>query len=274
MEALLIAIVLGIIGELLWFKFSRAGQKQFTKYDKEHSNITVLNTEEVVSKLNQVSNLGISDIRSEENQVSFACKNNCYTIYIEDGKAYTEYDMSGFGVRLSTLGKITKKIKFWKSAHKAILINMVMDTFQNNCLPTKKEYEKTTFFAKTSVIAFVAFLLFLVIGFFTVIGSISNNSISNVQKMEFYDNVTYEELIDSYISDAEWTAFNTDNDVAVVEVNGMSIEGENICIQFWGSMGMGFSDESLELAYFEVDGTSIDPNEAMEYIYIYYYLNE
>ena len=274
MGVLLFAVILGVVGELLWFKFYRTSQNQFTKYDKEHSTVAILDAAEIVTTLNKHASLGISDIKLEENQVSFTYKKDYHTIHIEDGKAYAEYDMFGFGVRLSFIGKITKKFKFWKCVHKAMHINVIMDTFQNNSLPTQKEYEKTKIFAKASVIAYAAFLIFLVIGFFTAIKSISNSAVSDVQKMEFYNDITYEELIDSYVKDAEWTAFNTDNDVAVVEVSGISIEGENICIQFWGSMGMGFSDESLELAYFEVNGVSINPIKAMESIYMYYYLNE
>ena len=139
MAFLLFAIVLSIVSELLWFLFYRNGKKQFKKYDKEHSNVTVVDTEEVISKLNKASSLDISNIKSELNQVHFVCKKISYTINIENGTAYVEYDMSGCEARLSTIGKITKRIKFWKSAHKAMLINAIMDTFQKDNL-SETEY--------------------------------------------------------------------------------------------------------------------------------------
>ena len=92
--------------------------------------------------------------------------------------------------------------------------------------------------------------------------------------MEFRDGVTYEELIDVYLKDAEWTAGNSETDTAVVEINGTSVEGEKICIQFWGDMGMGMSYKNLTLKYCEADGVSLEPDSVMEYIYLYYYLNE
>ena len=41
MGVLLFAVILGVVGELLWFKFYRTSQNQFTKYDKEHAILTM-----------------------------------------------------------------------------------------------------------------------------------------------------------------------------------------------------------------------------------------
>ena len=73
MEVLLFAVVVGIISEVLWHNFSRAGKKQLTKYDKEHSTVTVLGTDELVSKLNESKGLGICDIKPDTNKVEFNC---------------------------------------------------------------------------------------------------------------------------------------------------------------------------------------------------------
>lgn len=271
MGLLFLALVLALVGELLWFKFYRNGKKEFNMYDKEHSNVTVLNEEELVSKLNKISNLGISNITSEFNQVSFVCNKNTYAINIENDMAFVEYDMSGCEVRVSLIGRLTRRIKFWKSAHKAMLINMIMDTLQNDCSSEQKPYKKTKGYAKASVAALVLCLIFLVFGIFSFTRSTYDKAISDAKTMEFYNNVTYEEVIDTYVKDAEWTAFNGEGDTAIVEINGTSVEGEKICIQFSGDMGMGLSYRSLTLSYFEADGISVDPDEAMEYIYLNYY---
>lgn len=269
----LFAIILGIICELLWFKFYRDGKKQFIKYDKDHSTVVAQDSEEVISRLNKISHLRISDVSAELNQVKFVCEKNNYAIAVENSVAYVEYDMSGCEVRLSLIGKLIKRIKFRKSVHAAILINMIMDTFQNDSLQKQKEYKKTKNYAKASIIAFVAFLILLVIGCFNVVGSAYDDAISEAKMMEFEDYVTYGEIFDEYLIDAEWTAFNSENDIAVIEVTGISVEGEHICIQFWGNMGMGFSYIDLTLEYFEADGFSLDPDVAMRYIYSRYYLN-
>lgn len=274
MGFLFFALALSVVGEFLWFKFYRNGKKQFKKYDKEHSNVTALGAEEFVSKLNKLSSFNIGDIDFVPNQVRFTCKKSSYTVNIENGIAYVEYDMSGCGARVSLIGRLTGRFKFWRSAHNAMLINAVMDTFQNDGLPAQKEYQKTKIYAKASVVAFVASLIFLIVGIPVLAGSVSDKTVSEVKEMEFRDNVTYEEVIDAYLQDAEWTSFNSEKDIVVVEINGTSVEGEKICIQFWGDLGMGYSYTSLTLKVFEADETSLDPYGAMEYIYTYYYLNE
>ena len=274
MGLILLAIALGIISELFWFLFYRNGKKNFTKYDKEHSKVAVSNVEEIISKLNQKQNLGISNIVSEVNQISFIGKKSNYTINIENGMAYVDYDTSGCEVRVSLISKLIKRFNFWKSANKAMFINIIMDMLANDGSANTKEYEKTKFIGKSAVIAFASFLIFLVIGCFSFAGSVSNEAVSDAQKMEFRAEVTYEELVDSYIKDAEWTAFNGEGDIAVVEVTGTSVEGEDVCIQFWGDMGMGLSYKSLTLKFCEIDGVSLEPDVVMEYVYMYYYANE
>ena len=155
-----------------------------------------------------------------------------------------------------------------------MVVNMIMDALQSQSPIEKKEYHKTKFFAKSAVVSYISFAIFLVIGLFSFFGAISDKAISEAKRMEFCDGVSYEELIDTYLKDSEWTAFNAETDTAVVEITGTSVEGENICIQFWGDLGMGLSYSHLTLEYFEVNGMSIDPQEAMEYIYLYYYLHE
>ena len=270
----LFVVALGIASGILWSKFTRKGTAQFSKYDKDHSTITVLNTDEVISKLSKISTINISNIQSKENRVDFLCKKNAYSINNENGTAYIEYDFSARDIILAIASKrLIKKIKFWKSVRKAMQINEIMDTLKSNCFSESKEYKKINLYAKAAAISLlVSCLVFALMGFAFGLSSTHDTAISEVKKAEFSYGVTYGELIDGYIRNAEWTAFNSDDDTAVVEVCGTSIEGEQIRIQFWGNSGMGFSYSSISLAYFEADGVSLDEYEAMEYIY--WYLNE
>lgn len=90
---------------------------------------------------------------------------------------------------------------------------------------------------------------------------------------EYHENTTYGNLIDKYIPNAEWTAFNyLDTDTAVVEINGTSIADEVICIQFCGEGGMGFNNVNIQQFtpyYFEIDGEPYDYDAAFAYIYLY-----
>lgn len=262
---ILFAIVLGIASEVLWFNFFRKGSKQFSKYDKDHSTVTVTNADEVVSKLKKNVNLGISGIQSEENQVNFLCQNNHCAINIENGTAYVEYDI------WALLGR--KRLRFWKSARKAMQMNAIMDTLRNEDLSDQKTYDKIKLYAKAYVASFVAFLIFLVVGFCSFTGSMYDDAIADAKMLEYRKGVTYDELIEEYVKDAEWTAFNTEKDMAVVEVNGTSVEGEKVCIQFWGDLGMGLDYRTLTLECVELDDVPMVPDDIMEYIYLYYYLN-
>lgn len=136
----------------------------------------------------------------------------------------------------------------------------------------KKEYVKVKNNIKTINILEILGVIFLIIGMCNMTGNISGEAIDNVKTTEFSTGVTYEDLISGYIQTPEWDAFNSDKDRVVVEVNGISVENEKICIQFAGDPGMGFSHVNLQkfkLVYFEVDGESLDPDAAMEYIYEY-----
>ena len=134
--------------------------------------------------------------------------------------------------------------------------------------------KKIKIYAKASVAAFVAFLIFLIAGVSSFLGSKYDAAIEDAKTMTYYNNITYGELIDEYVRDAEWTAFNSESDMAVVEVHGTSVDGDKVCIQFWGESGMGLSYRTLTLEYFEVDGVSMDPNWMMEYIYLSYCIYE
>ena len=258
---ILFAIILGIVSEVLWFNFFRKGSKQFSKYDKDHSSIIVTNADDIVSKLKRNVNLEISGIQSEENQINFLCQNNNYTINIENGTAYVEYDV------WALLGR--KRLRFWKSARKAMQINAIMDTLRSDDLPEAKVYDKIKLYAKAYVASFVAFLIFLVIGVCSFGGATYDNAITEAKALEYSFGVTYGEIIDGYVKNAEWTAFNSDDDTAVVEVCGTSVEGEQIRIQFWGNPGMGFSYSSIRLAYVEADGEELDVDVAIACMYWY-----
>ena len=108
-------------------------------------------------------------------------------------------------------------------------------------------------------------------------GTYKDKAIQNVRSSLYNETTTYDEIIDAYLINPDWTAFNSDKDAPVVEVNGISVEKEDICIQFIGELGLGFhlvEKQQFRLRYFEVDGKSVDAEEAMEYIYQMYFGNE
>ena len=104
-------------------------------------------------------------------------------------------------------------------------------------------------------------------------GTYKDRAIQNVRSSLYNENTTYDKIVDAYLINPDWTAFNSDKDAPVVEVNGVSIEKEDICIQFIGELGLGFhlvEKQDFSLHYFEVDGQSVDAEAAMDYIFEHY----
>jgi hypothetical protein len=121
-------------------------------------------------------------------------------------------------------------------------------------------------------LSLAAMLLCLFIGIVNMTGDVYGEAITKVKNTEYSNGVTYGTIINGYLKEPEWKAFNSDTDTAIVEVNGTSIADENICIQFAGTAGMGFngvSNQTFYIRYFEADGESLDQDAAMEYIYEY-----
>ena len=108
-------------------------------------------------------------------------------------------------------------------------------------------------------ILFFVMIAFYLIGMFNIIKNIHEEGIERVKNIEFLNGITYGELVHGYIREPEWTAFNSDKDVAIIEVNGKSVEGEEICIQFGAEGREGFnliSSQNFRPIYFEADGES------------------
>lgn len=270
---ILLALVIFIIGEIFHSKLYRNGEKQFKKYDKEHSTVPSVSANDFALRLNAISNPEISKVECNGNKVNLVCRKNEYTINVENGVASVEYDKGGYEIKISKMGRFFNRFKLRKSARKATVINRVMDCVSGkNIEDSEKEYREVENNIKTLNILEILGVIFLIIGMCNMAGNLSGKAIDNVKTTEFSTGVTYEELISGYIQTPEWDAFNSDKDRVIVEVNGTSIENEKICMQFAGDPGMGFNHVNLQkfqLIYFEADGESLDPDAAMEYIYEY-----
>lgn len=265
------ALILVAVATIFQIKLSYGCIKQFKMYDREHSDVSVTSAEDFVSKVNATPNLEVSNIKCNGNLVNLVYQKNEYVINIENGVAFIKYDTTGCGIKLSKMGRILKMFKVSKAAKKATLINFVMDCISGkNDSEHIKEYKKIQNDTKALYISLISMLLCLIIGVISCVGDTFDKAISKVKATEFVAGVTYEEVIDGYLETSEWTAFNSDTSTAVVEIKGVSIEDEIICIQFLGNFGMGFTDgQDFTLNYFEVNGESLDPIAAMEYIYEY-----
>lgn len=90
---------------------------------------------------------------------------------------------------------------------------------------------------------------------------------------EEYKGVKYEKIVTGYITNPKWKAFNSKNDIVVVEVDGISKNNEKICIQFSCSdFGMGFSFRDtckFKPTYISVDEQSVEIEGALDIMLMY-----
>lgn len=273
MSFIFVALVFGVIAEIFILKLYKDGGKQLSKYDKNNSAVRASSSEELASVISRLPNSGVSNIEVRGNDVGLTLKNNKYTINVENGIAAVKYDMAGTGVRFSKFGRILKPFRFGKSAKKAVAINSLFDEIMGRKEPNdEKEYKKVANDRKIFFISLAAMLIFLIIGICNMTGSIHGEAVTKVKNTEYFNGVTYGTLINGYLKEPDWNAFNSTTDTAIVEVNGTSVEGEKIRIQFSGSRGMGFSgvsNQNFDVSYFEADGEKFDPDAAMEFVYEY-----
>ncbi len=278
MGFLLLAFVLVIVAEVFLIKFYYDGEKQLAKYDKEHSTVSVTSVEELVAKMRAIPNAGINQVDCDGNKVNLTCQSGKYIVNVENGIAAVEYDRCGCGLKLSSLSRILQLFKFTKAVNKAVEINTVMDGLSGkNNAEEEKEYKKVKADRNGLGISVLVMFVCLVIGLCSFFGGVEDAAVENVKAMEFYEGITYGELISGYIENPEWTVFNTETDTPIVEVNGTSVEEEEIRIQFSGEMGMGLNgveNQSFRLRYFGIDGESYDAEEVMWYVYEFLYYND
>lgn len=275
MGFILLGFVLAIIGEVFIIKLYWNGEKQLAKYNKEHSDVEAASAEVFIEKLNSISTLTVSNIECNGSRVNLKYQNNLYVINVENGIAAVEYDRNGCGFKLSSLGKILRLFKFSKAAKKAVEINYVMDCVANKDTSLhQKENQKVKTDTKLVMVSFVAMVICLIIGVVGMTGGLYEDAINQVKDTEYFAGMTYGELIEAYLVEPEWTAFKSDTNTAVVEVNGLSVEDETICIQFLGEYGFGFNsniEQKFTLSYLDADGVSLDADAAMQIIYEYLY---
>ncbi len=273
-----VAFALIVPAEIFLIKFYYDGEKLFKKYDKDHSNVQCVNVEEFVSRIKAFTEWDTSKVECNGNKVNLVYQKNKYVINIEDGIAAVEYDRRGCGIKISGIGRIFKIFRFHKAIKKAAAINNVMDSLAGkNTEEGTKGYKKIKNDWTMLGILFFAMIAFYLIGMFNIIKNIHEEGIERVKNIEFLNGITYGELVHGYIREPEWTAFNSDKDVAIIEVNGKSVEGEEICIQFGAEGREGFnliSSQNFRPIYFEADGESLDTDAAFLYLYEYLYEEE
>lgn len=260
-----------VIGAILDWKIDHSLIKQIAKYNEGHSDVSATSTEDFISKINSIPNLGVSNIICNGNLVNLVYQKNEYVINIENGVASVKYDMSGCGFKSSKKDRIFKMFKIIRALKKAISINFIMDCVSGkDTSEHTKEYKKIKNNIKAFYISLIVMILCCIIGVIVTFGDSHDNIVAKVKTTEFVNGVTYEEIIDRYLETSEWTAFLSDTDTTIVEISGISVENEVIRIQFSGYYGMGFNDiQNFTLSYFEVDNESLDPIAAMEYMYEY-----
>ncbi len=273
-----VAFALIVPAEIFLIKFYYDGEKLFKKYDKDHSNVQCVNVEEFVSRIKAFTEWETSKVECNGNKVNLVYQKNKYVINIEDGIAAVEYDRRGCGIKISGIGRIFKIFRFHKAIKKAAVINNVMDSLAGkNTEEGTKGYKKIKNDWTMLGILFLAMIAFYLIGMFNIIKNIHEEGIERVKNIEFLNGITYGELVHGYIREPEWTAFNSDKDVAIIEVNGKSVEGEEICIQFGAEGREGFnliSSQNFRPIYFEADGEILDTDAAFLYLYEYLYEEE
>lgn len=138
----------------------------------------------------------------------------------------------------------------------------------------EKINKKMSIANKIFSIAGTLLIVIIVVILIKIIGNKDDKQIDYVKNTEYSNGYTYGELIDNYIVSPEWTTFGATNNnqpTGIVEVVGESTEKEDIVIQFMGPNGLGryFIGQDFKVSYFEVDGNSVDPDQAME-VLLYY----
>jgi len=273
MYFILLAMILAVAGGIISNITKWRGRKQLIKYDKEHSDVACADAEELASKINLLD--GVENLEIVDGKISFDCKKNTFSIAVENGIAYVEYDTSGCEIKFSKMGRFLGDFKLADSAKKATMVNSIMDSVSGKDVKEqKKAYAKIINGVKAMKIIAVAMFVCLAIGILGVFNGTKNVAVENVKNTQFEMGLTYGELLDNYLPDAKWTYFISENDTPIVEVNGISIEGESVCVQFEGELGMGgtnLEQQDFDLGYMDADGEPVDAYSAFAYIYEYLY---
>lgn len=275
MGLIIVGFIIAVISEVFLIKFYNGGDKILSKYDAKHSDVLYSGSpEEFVNLVRSIPNTGISGVNFDGNAVSLMCDNTIYPVNFNNGVVSIEYDRAGCGLKISAIGKILKVFKVSKAVNKAVLINRVMDRISGkDSVQCESEYNKLRSGKKGFVISGCLAIVLMIIGACSLVSVTYDEAIDRVKSTEYSSDYTYGKLVEKYIKEPEWKAFESDKDTAVVEVNGTSIEGEKICIQFTGESGVGFSSvdtQEFKPYYFSVDGESIDAELGMAGIAMYF----
>lgn len=275
MAFIIFAFIFGIIGSIISMRSDSKAYKQILKYDKEHSDIACADLNELAEKIKSVNCADIEQVRNVEDKIIVDCKKNSYSLRVENGVAYVEYDKNGCSLKISPLGRFIRIFRVAIAGRKAIVINSIMDCVAGKDAKLFEKEYKTVHNGLPSIIVFmIAMLVCVIIGCVLLLGEQNDKVVEKVKGTEYYSGVTYGELLDGYLLEQEWTSFTTDGDRACVEVDGVGLGGEAIEIQFLGELGYGFSNienRNFEIYYAGIDGEAYDPDFVMDMIYEYLY---
>ena len=264
-----LAVIFLVVGEIFLLIMYRYGGKQFTKYDKDNSGLSYESMEDFVSRVKGISGVEARYKDGSDNGIELIYKKNKYVLGYENNKIFVDYVASKCTTNVFWLSGTFRAFSFSKVVKKAYLINSVLENISEKDVLCTREYKKFKNCVMGTIVSVIIMIALALIGVFSFFSGTKDEAISNVKEIEFNNDMTYGEIIEGYIANPEWTAFNSENDTVVVEVTGKSVEMQQICIQFLGEAGMGFGEvdkQEFDLAYFEVGGKSVEPELAMEYI--------
>lgn len=278
----LVVFVLLVVGEILLLKTHSKGSVVLDRYTKEKSDVKMDSIESLQEQLKSLGS-NITGISCEQNRVKFNFHKNNYAICYETDVVYAEYDMNWTGIRISGVARLLQFFKFCKAVRKAGELNYVMDRLAGRD-PAEglKAAQKVKRYKTAITLAFGGMILSLFIGLFGLtgggtegngglVGETYGKAIQNVKDTVYSTNVTYGDIVGGYLTSPKWEAFNdSEKAVAIVEVNGKSINDEKICIQFMGELGLEFyqvENQVFKPVYVEVEGEAVVVDEAFDYMY-------
>ena len=267
----LISVGFGILAEVYMHKTIKLSHEQFVDYQLVCSDVRADSIEDLAERIKNISEYNISTVSCTADTVSFTANKNEYTLHLQDGVVYVEYDFSPVSGKPSPT-KVFKVVKLSKDAQKATVINSILDSLSGKSSDkNKKIKKKLRKFSKniwlTVIACIVAFVIAAIIG----LSKSNDDAIENVKSTNYSNTLTYGEIVNTLCPNGqEWDTFITDNDTACVEVNGISNDNSNVKIQFLGDYGVGFSNSktmNFRIHYLSIGDQSYDPDEALKILF-------
>jgi len=255
--AFIVAAILGVVFEI---KLVANLYAPFEEYDVNHSDISIDSVEQLIEKINGVTNTKVSDLKSYSDKIEFNINNKQHTIIVSDGKAYIDYGKIDLGFKPSP-EKFFKILKLSKIAIKATEVNLLMDEISGKGLDNSVKQSKKIKSCRKSLLISIAVSIVSILIFALSLASNNNQDAVNNVRTTKCESYTYGDLIDYFIEEPAYALFNSETDCAVLEVTGKTYDDIDIRMQFTGELGLGLNSvgsQKFKLYYFEFDGSSLD----------------